>query len=126
MKTTRIDIFNYQDKLTVKKYTEGWNVNSRPAQISTPQNFTYQDILEWLKNEGWEVFEWESCPIMGVPEGARGYLGKPRPVRSRWEIKKLRDHYVKLADAYFSTPASYHNKPSLINRLHAIDLAYIT
>lgn len=128
METTRIDIYNFPEQLTVKKYAAGWHLKSRPAQISTPDNFTYDEIIKWLENSGkWEIITWAACPVMGIPQGARAFkIGTKKAVRSRWELKRMRKHYSEIADQWFNSKESFTAEPTLINQLHVLDLAYYT
>lgn len=126
-KITRIDIKDYphQPGIRVEKYADGWQANSRPYEISTQRQMSLADMSAWLKANGWQVYEWEACPVLGVPAGLRAFKGRPRSVRSRWEMRQLRQELSEKADAYLRTPESYGQVGvSLVNRVHVIDLAY--
>lgn len=125
---TRIDLkdFPNQDGVTVKKFADGWQPNTPPVEISTQRQMSCTDMADWLESHGWHVVRWEACPVLGIPAGARAFKGQPRSVRTRWQLKKYRDELVEKADAYLRTPESYNmaNGPTLVYRVHVLDLAY--
>ena len=121
---TRIDIHDYPTGLEVKKFADGWGPNTPPAEISNQARMTIDEMIAWLEAHGWKIYTWEACPVLGVPQGARAFRGTPRSVRTKYQLKKLRDTYIARADAYFRTPESFQNPPSTVNRIHAIDLAF--
>lgn len=123
---TRIDLKDYphQDGIQVKKWADGWDPNTRPFEISTQRQMTLEQMVAWLRDNGWTVYEWEACPVLGIPAGARAFKGTPHSVRTRYQLKQLRDQYVRKAEEWLRTPESYTNPPTVVNRIHAIDLAF--
>ena len=56
----------------------------------------FSDVLPWLTSHGYSVRTW--------PGGARAWLGKPRPIRTRAQIVQLRRQLQSQADAEGNHP----------------------
>lgn len=124
---TRIDLQDFPNEpgVRVSKYAQGWTIKSHPADISNQREMTLDEMVDWLISHDWDVVRWEAGPELGIPAGARAFRpGTRKSVRSKGQLKKMRDSMKAKAEAYFRTPESFRNPPSLINRIHVIDLAY--
>lgn len=105
VKITRIDLRKNPQGVFVEKYAEGWHASSRPAKDYLNTEMDLDEMVAWLKEQGWTVHCW--------PGGARAWWGHVLPVRTRWAIRYLRDFYSHRKDAL----------PKGV-QLHAVDLAY--
>lgn len=88
-KVTRIDMYERgKAGVYVEKYTEGWTAGSPAVDRHTNEEKTLDDMVTWLRENGWKVYEWPG----GGPgsRGARAFLGRPYPVRTRWGIQYKR------------------------------------
>ena len=104
MTTTRIDLLIIPTEgVLVRKYAEGWESDPslRPA-IHTNTTASLDEFVAWLEAHGWTVRRW--------PGGARGFLGKQFPVRTKAEIKRLREQFYRF--------------PVKGVEAHALDLAF--
>lgn len=127
-KITRIDLkdFPNEDGIRVSKYADGWKATDRPIDVSTQTKLTFEEMVTWLKDNGWDVVEWPASPILGVPRGARAFLGERRSVRTNWELKKYRDQLKIKRDRYFQTPESFGpDLDQLSGMLNCLDLAFV-
>ena len=126
---TRIDFKDFPTEagIRVQKWAEGWGVDTKPTKTYQTTK-TIDEMVAWLKDNGWYVVQWSAAPIFGVPAGGRAFLGDgPLPVRRKYEILKLRRRFTEASERYCRTPESYNQPlPELVGMLHAIDLAYYT
>jgi len=123
---TRVDFRDFPNEpgIQVKKYADGWNPNSNPVEVSTQREMTLEQMVTWLEQHDWTVYRWDVCPVLGLPAGARAFRGEPQSVRTKWQLKKLRDQYLAKAEEWFRTSESYSAPITTVNRIHAIDLAF--
>ena len=112
---TRIDMHICRDlenrgKIRVVKWAEGWekDVSSFPAKITINDSMTLDDMVAWLENDGWTVRRWIF--------GARAWKGSIHPIRTAYEIKRLRESLER---------RKREGEAELQEvELHGIDLAY--
>lgn len=90
-KVTRIDMYERGNQgVYIEKYTEGWTAGSPAVSRDTNTENTLGEMVAWLRENGWRVYEWPGGgPGSG---GARAFLGRPYPVRTRWGIQYKRQH----------------------------------
>lgn len=85
---TRVDVEQQQSgKCLVLIWNQGWKAGNPPATVFKTDE-DYQDLIDHLKAEGFEVLEW------GI--GARAWLGEIVPVRTgpmiRQKRKQINNH----------------------------------
>jgi hypothetical protein len=86
---TRIDLHQVRRGVLVRKYAAGWDPSTPPVPPSnTNTEMTLEQMISWLRSHGWTVRTW-----LG---GARAWLGKPRPVRERMDLKYSRKRLIEL------------------------------
>ena len=103
IKVTRIDLFNTPHGVFVVKFPDGWTASTPPVKSYYISDRTLDDLARTIETlPGWRVRRW--------PGGARGWLGKPMPVRTREQIKRKREELTR------------HRPPGV--EIHALDLAY--
>lgn len=84
-KVTRIDMYEAgKNGVLVLRFADGWTASSNPVQQHSNTEKTLDEMVAWLKENGWHVYEWPG----GGPgsRGARAFLGRPLPVRSKYGI----------------------------------------
>ncbi len=82
-KVTRIDFIVSPTCIRVIKFPEGHHPGDPYAGLSDyPTTWDMENALEWCEAHGWSVFRW--------PGGARAFLGKPWPIRTTAEIRRMR------------------------------------
>ena len=104
---TRVDLFEMPaGGVRVYWYLRGWErvLNTPPATNHINPNKSLSDMIDWLDENCWTVRTW--------PKGARGFLGSPHPIRTRYEIKKKRSHLERFPP------------PELEGIIHALDFAF--
>lgn len=83
VKITRIDVFQNPTGLFIAKWADGWTASTPAYSRSTDSGWTMGDVVAWMQTNGWTV--------RLVPDvAARGWLGKPLPVRSQGAILRKR------------------------------------
>jgi hypothetical protein len=125
---TRIDLkdFPNEDGIRVSKWAEGWGIDTRPSEIYQTDK-PLAEMVAWLESHGWTVVKWPADPILGIPEGARAFLGsEPLPIRKGPEIQALRRRYTQKQERYFRSRNESDPTPELTNMLSQINLAYYT
>lgn len=125
---TRIDLkdFPNEEGIRVSKWAAGWGIDTRPTEIYQTDK-PLSEMVAWLESHGWTVVKWPADPILGVPEGARAFLGSElRPVRKSGEIAYLRRRYTQAQERYFRTRSDSDPTPELLDMLSGINLAYYT
>ena len=130
-KITRIDLKDFPNVagIQVKKWADGWTANSMPAEISTQTKMTLEEMVEWMRENGWDVVTWEADEFMGIPAGARGFKGPRKPIRTRDQMKRERARLQKQSEEWYDTyyrgkQDTYTPIPYVCGMVHAIDLAY--
>lgn len=124
---TRIEIreFPNQTGLSIKKYGRNWSPKSLPDSITKETKLSIEEIEKWLIDHGWTVYKWSACEYLGIPKGIRAFKGKPRSVRTKYQMKKYRRELEKRVNDYLRTPESYKKPiPEVVGKIHVIDLAY--
>ena len=104
---TRVDLFEMPaGGVRVYWYHTGWErkMNTPPATNHINSVMSLAEMVSWLDENGWTVRTW--------PKGARGFLGSPHPIRTRYEIKKKRSHFERFPP------------PELEGIIHALDFAF--
>jgi hypothetical protein len=92
-KITRVDLFEHPQGVMVNKFEEGWTASSQPVNLHINKEQTLDQMVAWLQENGWRVIQW---PGAGPGNrGARAWLGKPLPVRTRWGIQYVREVYTR-------------------------------
>ena len=127
-KITRIDLTllpNNQGTM-VEKYLDGWTASTRAAKTVTNKEMTFSEIVEWLKTNGWTVYEWPACYELDIEQGARAFLGNPMPVRSSSTLIWYRGILRERVQQVLSKPADPYTgaRPSLPIDVSSIDLAF--
>lgn len=90
---TRIDLYEDPKGVMVEKYAEGWTAGSYAVQSNKNTEQSLDEMVAWLKQNGWTVLEW---PGSGPKHrGARAFLGRPMPVRTRWGIQYYREYFTR-------------------------------
>ena len=80
---TRVDMrIQPREGVAVLQYASGWTAGTEPAEMHTNATTTLPEMIEWFEKHGWTVRTW--------PGGARAWLGRPLPIRSKLEIIRLR------------------------------------
>jgi hypothetical protein len=99
---TRIDVrHNADGTWTVSKWPEGWTASDRPISVVTyPADWDHQAAIAWMEGAGWTVHQYGD-------EGARGWKGKPEPIRSTSAIWMKRR---SLEMRQYSDPAAWQNR----------------
>lgn len=126
---TRIDLkdFPNEEGIRIEKWVQGWRANDPPYQRYNSEDMTLPEMAEWLRGEGWAVYDWTGGEFLGIPDGVRAYRGEPRSVRTKYQMKKRRSQIVKKSDEYFRIPGNILKPvPPLVGMVHAIDLAHTT
>jgi len=126
---TRIDLKDFpgEEGIRIEKWVDGWRANDPPYQRYVTTNMTLAEMAAWLRAEGWTVFDWRGGEFLGIPDGARAFLGEPRSIRTKYQMKKRREEITRKAEEYFRTPESYRQvPPPLVGKVYAIDLAFTT
>lgn len=89
---TRIDMYEDPKGVMVEKYAEGWTAGSHAVRSEKNTDKNLDEMVAWLKENGWTVLEW---PGMGKGHrGARAFLGRRMPVRTRWGIQYYREYFT--------------------------------
>lgn len=82
-KITRIDLIQTGNRVRVNKYPYGWTLGTPPISSELkPEGFTIEAAVALL-GRGWTIRTW--------PGGARAWFGRPKPIRTRHEIQRMRD-----------------------------------
>lgn len=128
---TRIDLQDYPNEpgIRVKKFADGWTPHSAPSEITNQRKLTLAEMVAWLQENGWDVYEWEADDWLGIPAGARAFRqGTKKSVRTNYQLKKLRDDLKKKQDAYYREylgKRALYQDPPIIRSLGYLDLAYV-
>ena len=109
---TRVDLFEMPDGgVRVFWFRDGWycrnnraNPKCAPATNHINGDMSLESMVAWLENNGWSVRRW--------PGGARGWKEEMLPVRTAFEIKRMRNRFER------------HPPPELEGRIHALDFAF--
>lgn len=90
---TRIDMYENPNGVMVEKFAEGWTAGSYAVESYKNTTDSLDEMVKWLKDNGWTVLQW---PGSGPKHrGARAFLGRLMPVRSRWGINYYRQLFSK-------------------------------
>jgi len=112
-KITRVDL-RVQPRgegVAVLQYPDGWQAWTDPVEMHVNATTGLEDMVKWFKDHGWYVREW--------PGGARAFLGKPIPVRSKKEILRMRSELERQTMLH----QGHHPRGFQINTLDlAVDL----
>lgn len=101
----RIDFERLRNgKVIINKMGKGLKGNLFVDNSKTVENFDLAGALNWCRSNGWTVRQW--------PTGARAWKHGLEPVRSKYEILKLRDQLRE------------HPRPELEGAGYTLDLAY--
>jgi len=96
------------------------------TQIHSLEDFDVDAAILWLKTNGFTVMSWPTHKKF--PLGWRAWRGAPWPIRSGWEIGKLRQKLEQLASLN-TYPHKYENSGTEpgwdYNSLHKTDLAFL-
>lgn len=77
------------------------------AQAQTAPTMTLAQMIDWCESHGYHVRQWAN--------GARAWLGQPKPIRTRDEIQRLRERLNQQRDRG-SLPDGL--------QIHTLDLRY--
>lgn len=100
---TRVDLYARPDGVFVAKYPRDWTASTPPAKSYVITDHTLDELAAQLEQTpGWRVRRW--------PGGARGWLGKLAPVRTRSDIIRKREELTRW-------------RPAGVE-VHALDLAF--
>jgi hypothetical protein len=105
---TRIDLWETPDGLLVVRFGNGWTASSQQITRHFNKEWTIDQAVNWLEDNNWKVRRW------GLPghAGARGWLDKMRPVRTKAEIIAKRNRMWE----------NRHLYPDL--QIHCLDFAF--
>lgn len=107
-KITRVDMKQHPTGVAVLKYPDGWTAGTNPVDAHLNTTTSLVEMVAWFKERGWIVREW--------PGGARAFLGRQMPVRTRQDIIRLRSEMSR--GLYFTRGVRPDNL-----QLNALDLA---
>jgi hypothetical protein len=125
-KITRIDLHQSAHGVLVEKYAKGWTASTR-GWVKVNTEMSMDDMVAYLKDHGWIVYEWPGVPELSIDRGARAFLGKPMPVRSKAELIRRRSELQERLEQVLSRQRrtdAYTDQPiPLPINLSTIDLA---
>lgn len=122
---TRIDMTETTRGVIVKKFTDGWTATTQvPQSVNTEKKL--DEMVAWLKANGWTVLQWPEVPELGIPHGARAFKGEPMPVRTKYEILHRRSRLTQKLEPYLRPDPYTGETKKLPIDLYSIDLAYVT
>jgi hypothetical protein len=123
---TRIDLTETTRGVIVKKYPDGWTASTHVPQTMNNEK-TFDEMVAWLQGHGWVVYKWPEVPELGLARGARAFLGRPLPVRTKCEIVYRRSQLQTKLEKYLGRPDPYTGQTKKLPiDLVALDLAYQT
>ena len=122
---TRIDLTETTRGVIVRKYPDGWTASTRVPQTVNAEK-TIDEMIAWLKEHSWTVYQWPEVPELGLARGARAFLGKPLPVRTKYEILYRRSKLTQKLEPYLHPDPYTGEVQQFPIDLYSIDLAYIT
>lgn len=94
---TRIDLWERPNgSVYIEKYPEGWTASTYAVARTENSELTLDEIVAWLQEHGWRVRRWTGG--RSGKRGARAWLGRILPVRSRWMIQYAREYYTRNRD----------------------------
>lgn len=104
VRPTRIDLYQNPGGLFVLKFSDGWTASTPAYDRHLTPDWTIDAAARWLEENGWTVRRW--------PGGARAWLGRLLPIRTRAQIARKREQLLR------SGP------PDPAIQIHTLDLAF--
>ena len=122
---TRIDLTQTTRGVIIKKYPDGWTASTQVPQAINAEK-SLDEMIAWLKEHSWTVYQWPEVPELGLARGARAFLGRPLPVRTKYEIVYRRSQLQAKLEPYLRPDPYTGQVKKLPIDLVALDLAFQT